>query len=82
MPFTPEENDDAEMDAEASGKAIYRSPIEGVKAMEARIARLEKRLNQIHPDAVGSDAEIALIRDIRTSKTRLGEFQMQLKGQN
>lgn len=82
MKYTPDEHDDAEMDEEASGVTIYRSPAEGVKAMESRIARLLKRLDQIHPNAVGSEAEIELIRDIRTAKARLAEFKIQLEGRN
>jgi hypothetical protein len=74
---------DATMGAEeALGKPLNLKPDEGVEMMSRQVAVLRKRLAELHPDCRDTDAELGLIRDIRTAETRLKEYELLRKGSN
>jgi len=73
---------DADLGAEEMHGLIHYPPAVGVARMEKRLRLLRGRLATLHPNAVGTESEVALIRDIKASELRLAEFRTQLEGLN
>ena len=80
---TDDEWAEADMMAdEAHGKPLKRTPEEGIRDMERRIASTTQRLRNLHPDAQNPEIELQLIKELREAKARLKEYQIQLDERN
>ena len=62
-------------DAEGGSLAKHATNAEAIAAQQSHLEYLQRELKAIHPDAVGTEGEFALIREIAQVKQRLAAYQ-------
>jgi hypothetical protein len=93
MPTDDEWNEAELLADQASGQPLYRTPAEGVAAMEKRIAWLNGKLSRIsfqfsrlgataHEVRTLEAERATLNSELTAAQTRLAEYRTQLEGRN